>query len=137
MSPAPIVAVHPGFEHIANIPKVFCADHETAKGLLVDLFAMIGTMNAIEIGNVNVETLPIVLQNAQKILTNLSDVMIRDCGITDADLEDVMNVFADVGREAYTQITAQSQQVEAKVTAEPPKEQKPEQRKTSPGLNIL
>ena len=60
---------------------------------------MIGTLNAIETGNVNTETLPLVLQNAQKILTNLSDVMIRDCGVTDADLEEVMNVFRDVNAE--------------------------------------
>ena len=122
-SHAPAAKSAPEFEHISNIPKIFCADRNIAKGLLVDLFAMIGTLNAIETGNVDVDTLPLVLQNSQRILTNLSDVMIRDCGVTDSDLEDVMNIFAEVSKEAAQQVTTQSPH--AKVIAV---EQKKEQR---------
>jgi peroxiredoxin family protein len=148
-SPAPTVAppvakvvpppAKPGFEHIANIPVVFCASREIAKGLLVDMFALIGTLNAMETGNVNIETLPVVLQNAQRILTNMSDVMIRDCGVTDADLDDVMNVFKEVNAEVAKQVTqpVQPEKQEQKVTVESPKkEQKTTAAKPVPS-NIL
>lgn len=123
---APPVAP-PGFEHIANIPVIFCADRTVAKGLLVDLFAMIGTLNAIEVGNVNTETLPLVLQNAQKILTNLSDVMIRDCGVTDEDLNSVMDVFKSVNEESAQKVTVE----------QPKKEPTKAPMKASVGSNVL
>jgi hypothetical protein len=125
-----------GFEHIANIPTIFCAPRDLARGLLVDLFAMIGTLNAIETGNVNAETLPVVLQNAQKILTNLSDVMIRDCGVTEQDLEEVMNVFKEVNAEASQQVTAQrAKQSEQKPVVAPAVE--PPKKESKTGTNIL
>jgi len=130
-------AVQPGFEHIANIPTIFCASREVAKGLLVDLFAMIGTLNAMETGKANFETLPMVLQNSQMILTNLSDVMIRDCHVTDDDLNDVLNVFKEVNAQEVQQVTTQPQQGEQKAVVEQMKEQKPEQKKAIPGGNIL
>jgi hypothetical protein len=121
-----------------GVPKIFCANKEIAKGLLIDMFAMVGTLKAIETNEVNVETLPIVLQNAQNILTSLSDVLIRDCGLTDVDLDDVMSVFTEANAEAMQQISRESPSQET-ITVVPTEEKKDESRtqSTSTGANIL
>lgn len=76
-----------------QIPVIFCADHETAKGLLVDLFALTGSLRGIEVGEVDAAKTKILLSNGQQILSMLADIMIRDCKLTEADIQDVMKVF--------------------------------------------
>lgn len=80
---------------LASIPKIFCVDKEIGKKILIDLFAVMGALNAIRMGNVDPNTTKLVLNNATVILSNLGDILIRDCEITDAELEEVQKVFTE------------------------------------------
>jgi len=82
---------------LLNVPKIFCADHDIAKALLVDLFALIGSLRGMEENKVDKKMIPQVLINSQKILSNFGDLLIRDCELTDDDLKDVMQVFENSG----------------------------------------
>jgi hypothetical protein len=84
---------------VKSVPKIFCADKEVAKGLLIDLYAMIGTLKGMEDGVISQDVLPLVLENSQKILTQLTEILIRDCNITDSEIDEVMKVFAEVNKQ--------------------------------------
>lgn len=88
-----------------NIPTVFCANHELAKALLVDIFALIGTLRGIGEGQVDKQMIPKILSNSQSILAVLGDLLIRDCHLTDKDLEEVMRVFEVQASSENTKVT--------------------------------
>jgi hypothetical protein len=83
----------PSQDPLATIPRIFCADRDTAKQLLVDIFALTGALRGIEIGNVDPKTTKLVLSNGQKMISMLGDIMIRDCNLTETDINDVSKVF--------------------------------------------
>ena len=86
----------------AGVPPIFCADKEIAKKLLVDIFAVIGILRGIDEGKIDKKMMSKVLVNSQIVLSNLGDIMIRDCGITDADLEEISAIFQNAEQNAAT-----------------------------------
>jgi hypothetical protein len=78
------------------VPTIFCADHNTAKALLVDIFALTGALRGISEGQVDPKTTSAVLTNGQRILSSLGDLLIRDCKLTETDINDVMRIFDTV-----------------------------------------
>jgi len=87
---SPIQAPH---DSIASIPTIFCASKEVAKALLVDIFALAGALRGIEEGQVDPKTVKAVLSNEQRMISTFGDILIRDCNLTETDINDVMKVF--------------------------------------------
>jgi len=80
-------------DQIASIPRIFCADKVTAKALLTDIFALTGALHGIEEGQVDPKTIKVVLSNEQRMISTFGDILIRDCNLTETDINDVMKVF--------------------------------------------
>ena len=63
---------------------------------------MIGILRGIDEGKIDKKMMSKVLVNSQIVLSNLGDIMIRDCGITDADLEEISAIFQNAEQNAAT-----------------------------------
>lgn len=85
---------------LAGVPTIFCAEPKIAKSLLIDLFAVIGVLRGIQESKIDKKMIPTVLTNSQIILSNLSDIMIRDCGLTQADLDEITAIFQNAESQA-------------------------------------
>lgn len=95
-------AVHQGTSNSTEeIPKIFCADRETAKKLLIDLFAIIGALRGVQEGKiVDKDVVHRILMNSQLVVSGLGDLMIRDCGVTDEDLGEIERIFQEEMKQA-------------------------------------
>jgi hypothetical protein len=77
----------------AVLPPVFCASKELAKEILIEITALAGAMHGIELGELDPGTSKVVLSNGQRILLNLGEILVRDCNLTETDMNDVAKVF--------------------------------------------
>lgn len=95
------------FDRLASIPKIFCCNKDIARGLFIDITAMVGSMNAIQMDLLkdDPKTKETVLKNMQTILSNLGDLIVRDCGLTEDDLNEITKMFQDIERKESEQKT--------------------------------